>query len=326
MKRKTLRRKQTRKARYHGGAAGPPKKAEAEASASVPRPSPAPPPPLEHMPQLCIGTGQYDKSDPGSIRKIIKAGLAAGYRHIDTADGYGPPEYHAALSDALMTSGVERHKLWITWKSNTITLENIQHAAAQVGGYIDLFLIHHAYSGGRAEQFDIFTAAQARGLIRHFGVSNCENIKILRKIKSKYPIFANQIQAAPPGGIVKPHHARPNARPPTFVAECNALGIAVMLYATMSGVNQSANLYNEEKINLQSFYFENSTKINRYYTQRYIVGQPNVLIVGTTSGSTLPQNMRDFTDTLAQQNLLSEEEMAAIEHFLKQLVLGPMNM
>jgi diketogulonate reductase-like aldo/keto reductase len=182
-----------------------------------------------------------------------------------------------------------------------------------------LYLIHHAYAGGTQEQLTTLVEAQAAGLIRHFGLSNCEDIEVLTELKANYPIFANQIQAVAPGGEVFSH----TMRPPTFVADCNALGIVTMLYASISGISMSPSLYNDPI--MATTYFEISTKINKYYTQKYIVGQSNVLIVGSRSGSTLQRNMVDFTNTLAKQDLLSEDEMTAIEEFLQQVVLGPMN-
>jgi len=303
-------RRRTRKTRRHGGANAAPN------LRPIPNASP--------MPQICIGTGQYDKAHPESIGQIVSSALAAGYRHIDAADAYGPQSYKDALAAAIATSPVPRAALWITWKSDNITLENIQRAADVVGGYVDLYLIHHAYSGGTVAQFTILMEAQRQGLIRHFGLSNCEDIKILRKLRAKYPIFANQIQAAPPGGIIRPHHFKPRPRTPTFIADCNKAGIAVMLFGALSGISESASLYETEK-DLVGFYFENRPKINRYYMETYLLETPNVLIVGTTSGSTLAQNMREFTDTMANRNRLPPDEMVAINDFLLQLELHPMN-
>jgi len=276
--------------------------------------------PLATMPQICVGTAQYSKHNPCTVGPIVSVALAFGYRHIDGAEGYGPAAYRKALGAAIKASCVPRNQIWITWKSDNITSAMITEQIADLKcTYIDLFLIHH--SCGTPEEFAVLQAAQAAGQIRHFGVSNCEDIDQLTELKETYNIFANQIQAGPPDANIG---TRP-ARTPTLVEDCNALGVAVMLYGPISGASMSETLYAPGNEHLAIFSQENAKNLNRYYTQKYVSGKPNVLMVGSTTGRTLPKNIDEFTDTQRATNLLTAPEMAEMEEFLSQIVLSDMS-
>jgi len=275
--------------------------------------------PLATMPQICVGTAQYNKHNPCTVGPIVSVALAFGYRHIDGAQVYGHAPYRKALGAAIKASCVPRNEIWITWKSDTITKATIAQQIADLNcAYIDLFLIHHGC--GTPAQFAVLQAARDAGQIRHFGVSNCEDIEELTRLKETYNIFANQIQAGPPGANI----AGKAQRSRTFVEDCNALGVAVMLYAPISGVITSETLLEEDNMHLLTFAQENSKKLNRYYTQKYVSGKPNVLMVGSTTGHTLPKNIDEFKDTQRGTNLLTAPEMAEMETFLTQIVLNNM--
>ena len=274
---------------------------------------------LATMPQICVGTAQYDKHNPCTIGTIVSVALAFGYRHIDGAEVYGPATYRKALGAAIKASCVPRNQIWLTWKADIISAASIARQITDLNcGYIDLFLIHHGC--GTPAQFAVLEAAQAAGQIRHIGVSNCEDIDELRALKARHNIFANQIQAGPPGATVDGKEDRS----PTFIEDCNAAGIAVMLYATRSGVSMSLTMYENGKEDLLEFIQQNIQNLNKYYTQKYVADRPNVLMVGSTTGRSLPQNMDEFTETLDGTNLLNAPQMAEMEAFLNQIVLANM--
>jgi diketogulonate reductase-like aldo/keto reductase len=323
-----VKRKTRKNNKHRGGAGAPPAEAIAE------------------MPQICVGTAQYNKHNPCTIGPIVSVALAFGYRHIDGAESYGPAAYRKALGAALRASCVPRNQIWLTWKSDNITAASIARQIADLNcAYIDLFLIHHscgtpaqfavleaAQAAGQIRHFGVsncddiddlravLEAAQAAGQIRHFGVSNCDDIDDLRAVKAAHNIFANQIQAGPPAAKVDGKEDRS----PTFIRDCNDAGVAVMLYAPISGATMSETLYEGGNEHLAVFSHENAKNLNRYYTQKYVVGKPNVLMVGSTTGRSLPKNMDEFTDTLRGTNLLKAPEMAEMETFLDQIVLANM--
>ncbi len=288
--------------------------------------APVPPPSanagLAEMPQLCIGTVQ------SGVEKTLPIALRLGYRHLDGADAYGGDKYLSAMKKALKESGIPRNQLWITWKSDDTRHENIQRVINALDcGYIDLFLVHH----GCGEESDMRALQEAQGakLIRYFGVSNCEDLVKLRRLREVYGIYANQIQARPPGGRVTGR----SPMEPDFVEQCNRFGIRVMLFGTMSGVtNLMATLVDtnfNEYLRVDALITPIRSLINKYYIQQFITPENhNVLMVGSSSGNprNLQENLRDITTALspdpAIRYLLTDEQMTETETILKSLTLS----
>lgn len=272
--------------------------------------------PLASMPQICFGTVQ------SNLEHTLPKALEVGYRHIDGADAYESisPGHRKTIRSALanfMAKGHSREELWITWKSDSITSESIQQRIKQLGcTYIDLFLIHHFDNNtlsGNIRMLDELSKAKDAGLIHQFGVSNCEDSETVKKLKGSYDIYANQIQARPPGGQV---HRR-KLMIPDFVAQCNAIGVHCMFFASMSGVSE---VYPE-------WYFDDTIKemINKYYIQRFLKPS-NVLIVASInpSSGSLEENFRNVNTFLRTGKLLEEKEMEAMEKRLKSITLAYM--
>jgi diketogulonate reductase-like aldo/keto reductase len=266
---------------------------------------------LEAMPQLCFGTAQ------ANLEKMLELALRIGYRHIDGADAYSSwqPDYFGTIRQVLKKVSseegkppIKREELWITWKGEPSSIDEIRKNIFDLKcGYIDLYLIH----GWRKQwhMMDILRQAKDEGLIRNYGVSNCENMRDITLLKSDYNIYANQIQARPPSGEVD---RRPQMDK-TFIEQCNDLGIKVMLFATISGYLEGTVL-NPEII----------SEINKYYLQKYIKDKRkgNVLMVSSVSGSSLKTNYDDFKTIESGEKLLSDGQMTKIENELKESTLS----
>ena len=260
---------------------------------------------LESMPQLCFGTAQ------ANLEKMLELALQIGYRHIDGADAYfeWQPDYFGTIRRVLEKvyseaeePPIKRKELWITWKGEPKSIEEIRDTISKLNcEYIDLYLIH----GWRKQwpMMDILRQAKVEGLIRNYGVSNCENMEDITRLKSEYDIYANQIQARPPSGKIE---GRPRMDK-IFIEKCNELGIKVMLFATISGY-LGGTVLNPEIIN----------EINRYYLQKYIKGTGNVLMVSSVSGSSLKTNYDNFKTIESVDKLLSDGQMTEIEVELKK--------
>ena len=271
------------------------------------------------MPQLCFGTAQYINSD---FEKILTDAIQIGYNHIDGADVYGDIKYRKIIKHCLKT--IERDNIWLTWKSDDITIENINKTIIDLDcKYIDLFLIHHWDNKTMEENkltLDILIEAQKQGLIHHYGLSNCENIDNIHILRQKpYNIYANQIQARPQppllqtDGKIKEQVLSRENWTSNFVNECNELGVKVMLYGTISGFMNQNNFT----------MFENVENINKYYIQKYInTKNQNVLMVASTSGNTLKTNYDDFNTIISGKELLHADKMIEIEVQLKNLTLS----
>lgn len=96
------------------------------------------------VPALGFGTAGMDSDK--ERRRAISAALAAGYRHIDTAQMY---ESEGAVGDAIRDADIAREKLFITTKltrnnrAHNAVLDSTQNSLDRLNlGYVDLLLIH----------------------------------------------------------------------------------------------------------------------------------------------------------------------------------------
>jgi diketogulonate reductase-like aldo/keto reductase len=197
---------------------------------------------LKKMPQLCFGTAQRN------INLTVPKALELGYKHIDGAELYqciskeNHTTYKNIIKEEIKKYG--RNELWITWKDDNIKLEKIKKIINELDcNYIDLFLVHN--SCGTENDFIELKKAKNEGLIRFYGISNCEDLKIVKELKEKHDIYANQIQARPPKGKV---YGRELFSPENFIEECNNLGVIIMLYGSMSAISDIRWHLNDEII------------------------------------------------------------------------------
>ena len=150
------------------------------------------------------------------------------------------------------------------------------------------------------------------GLIRFYGVSNCEDIAKIHELKTRHNIYANQVQARPPHGKIS---GRQSLDFQHFVSECNKIDVKIMLFASISAVFNS---------DLIGWLLEKKPEINKYYIQKYIKDTLNVLIVGSVSGDSLELNLKDINSIIKDNQILSESEITEIEQNLSNTTLAHM--
>ena len=137
------------------------------------------------IPKLGFGTWQIEDGEVG--RKAVSAALDVGYRHIDTARGYGN---EATVSRAIADSGIPRDEIFVTTKlpaelkSHTEAHASFEKSLAALGmDYVDLYLIHAPWpwdemgadcSSGNAEAWRAIEEIYTQGRARAIGVSNFE--------------------------------------------------------------------------------------------------------------------------------------------------------
>ena len=262
---------------------------------------------LETMPKLCFGTAQ------DNLDKMLKLALDHGITHIDGAEGYQYGKSHGIIRECIKL--IPRENLWITWKADKITVEMIKAIITKLScGYIDTFLVHHDSSCIAEDDFVQLQKAQKDGLIRFFGVSNCENFERIQYLRENYGISTIQIQSRPPGGEIK-------YRPKTesdFIEKCNGIGINVMLFASVSGIIGIDDL-TDYSIFTEIYEQHN---INKYYLQKYCYRTNNVLIISSVSGSSIKQNKEDSDAIERGDKLLDDSKMKDIETKLLRLTLN----
>ena len=124
------------------------------------------------MPLLGFGTWQIDDADATDATLFA---LEAGYRHIDTATGYGN---EAGIGRALATSGVPRESVFLTTKMPPDHVgrerRTLEESLTKLGvDHVDLWLVHWPPNGGAApEAWQEFVRARTDGLATAIGVSN----------------------------------------------------------------------------------------------------------------------------------------------------------
>jgi 2,5-diketo-D-gluconate reductase A len=127
------------------------------------------------IPQLGLGVWQVDA---GITAKVVGWGIKAGYRLIDTAEGYNNEE---GVGEAIRAAEVARGELFITSKlrngthQRDLALRAFDDTMRKLGiDQLDLFLIHWPVpsQGKYVEAWKTLVELRDAGRIRSIGVSN----------------------------------------------------------------------------------------------------------------------------------------------------------
>jgi diketogulonate reductase-like aldo/keto reductase len=158
----------------------------------------------------CVGFGTWQTPDGKIAVESVKAALAAGYRHIDTAAIYGNEE---SVGAAVKESGVPRKEIFITtklWNDDhgyENTLRAFDASMKKLGlEYLDLYLVHwpnpvkfrKSWKETNAGTWKAFEELYKAGKIRAIGVSNFRghHIDAVLETASVAPMV-NQIRLCP---------------------------------------------------------------------------------------------------------------------------------
>ena len=158
----------------------------------------------------CIGFGTW-RTPAGDVAvNAVKEAIKAGYRHIDTAEGYRNEE---SVGIAVKESGVPREELFITSKLDNgmhgydNTMAAFEETMKKLDmDYLDLFLIHwpnpkkfrETWQQTNAETWKAFEELYKAGRIKAIGISNFRphHIEELLKTAEIVP-QVNQIRLCP---------------------------------------------------------------------------------------------------------------------------------
>ena len=131
-----------------------------------------------------LGYGTYKTAADEEGLQMIKDAIKAGYRHIDTAQGY---KNEHLVGQAIRESGIPRNQFFVTtkvWNDNKgyeKTKESIEGSLNKLNiDYIDLLLIHWPIPQGKNDEWkklnqETWKAMEEyydAGLIKAIGVSN----------------------------------------------------------------------------------------------------------------------------------------------------------
>ncbi|HXY74237.1 MAG TPA: aldo/keto reductase [Dehalococcoidales bacterium] len=135
-----------------------------------------------------IGFGTYQLSI-NQAELGVKEALKAGFRHIDSAEGYNNEE---GTGKGIKAAGVSRDDIFVTtklfpgykqWgapeKNYKQTVEMLKNQLQDLQlDYVDLYLIHAPLSELRLEQWRAFIELKKSGLTKHIGVANYNEERI----------------------------------------------------------------------------------------------------------------------------------------------------
>ncbi|GJE99050.1 aldo/keto reductase [Phanerochaete sordida] len=197
------------------------------------------------MPGVAAGCWLGVDGDVTATKEMCLNALKVGYRHLDTAPGYGNERY---VGEAIRESGIPREEIFVTTKLghfHDVRGSFEDSLAALDVGYIDLYLIHwpqthekktEPWNPGRVLSFDEhpnFVDAWrdmedllATGKVRALGVCNFSAAHLETLLAHARVVPAvNQVEAHP----CLPQHA--------LQAACAARGIRLCAYAPFAQGN-----------------------------------------------------------------------------------------
>ena len=138
------------------------------------------------LPQLGMGVWEVD---PEITARVVRDGIAAGFRLIDTAEGYNNEE---GVGEAIRTGGVPRSELFITSKlrngahDRDSALKAFDATMKALGlEQLDMFLIHWPVpaQGKYVEAWKTLIEIKSQGRVKSIGVSNFNADHLERIIK-----------------------------------------------------------------------------------------------------------------------------------------------
>ena len=169
--------------------------------------------PSDPLPALGLGT--YDITDPDRCRTAVATALEAGYRQVDTAEGY---DNERAVGAGIDAADVPREDVFLATKVSPENLAagdlkaHARDSADRLGvDVIDLLYVHwpiRAYDPAAtlAALEDLYD----EGLVRHVGLSNFRLDQLEEALERlDAPLFAHQVECHP---YLQQTHLRAHAR------------------------------------------------------------------------------------------------------------------
>jgi len=147
-----------------------------------------------------VGVGTWNIGGD-TVREAVRAGLDAGYTHVDTAEGY---KNEAEIGDVL--ADYDRDDLFLTSKvlpknlNYDSVIESCEASLDKLGtDYLDLYLIHWPNPAvSLRETLDAMATLHDQGKVRNVGVSNFSAYQLsCAQHVSDVPIAVNQIEFHP---------------------------------------------------------------------------------------------------------------------------------
>lgn len=188
-----------------------------------------------HIPFVGLGTYLIENNLVGSV---VKDAINIGYRHIDTAEGYGNEEgVGRGIRAGLTENNLNRKDIFVTtklwpgnpaWgqtaKTTQTTIDSLNQSLDRLGlDYVDLYLIHAPYlAEDRLAQWKGIVELQQQGKAKAVGVSNF-NITHIEELKT----------AGLPTPAVNQIELHPWSQKPKLVSYLSDNGITPIAYSSL---------------------------------------------------------------------------------------------
>jgi diketogulonate reductase-like aldo/keto reductase len=146
-----------------------------------------------------LGLGVWEVPDGPQAESAVRWALEAGYRHVDTAQGYGN---EASVGRGLRAAGVARDDVFVTTKfvpgRGRDPVRELELSLGRLGmDAVDLYLVHWP-KGGPTRAWRGMEHAHERGLARAIGVSNYNRRELGRVLAAAdVPPVVNQVEFSP---------------------------------------------------------------------------------------------------------------------------------
>ncbi|WP_235783514.1 aldo/keto reductase [Amycolatopsis orientalis] len=249
------------------------------------------------MSRLGLGTIQFTgdpdrwgpPADPAGATEVLRTAVELGVTHIDTADCYGPHTCEELIADALhpyddslvlaTKGGIRRTHPdeWDHYGHPDYLTTCIGHSLTRLRrDTIDLYYLHRIDPRiPLADQLGALIDAHQHGKIRHIGLSKV-TVAQLRHAQSLTPIAAVQNYTDP-------------ANPDIEVRElCRLQDIAYVPYRPFDG---GRRLHGTE---------QPQPAVKELFREHLRDGPHTLLIPGTRSMAHLRQNVKSFTENIAE--------------------------
>jgi diketogulonate reductase-like aldo/keto reductase len=148
------------------------------------------------IPTLALGVWQTPEGS--QTKDAVRWSLELGYRHIDTAQGYGNEE---SVGEGFRQSGLDRSEVFITTKFYPGSEDPVREIEASLQRlrleYVDLYLVHWPQRGP-TWAWPGMEQARSLGYARSIGVSNFDVTELDQVFAvATSPPIANQINLNP---------------------------------------------------------------------------------------------------------------------------------
>jgi 2,5-diketo-D-gluconate reductase A len=255
------------------------------------------------IPQFGFGVFQIE---PSRTAEAVRMAFDAGYRHIDTAQGYGNEE---GVGQAVRESGLPREELFVTTKlinnrhGHDEAIAALDESLQKLGlDYVDLYLIHwpRPHADRYVETWRAFEKILSDGKARSIGVSNFQVPHLERLAAETGTVPAvNQIELHP---LLQQSQLRDYHREHGIVTEA------------WSPIGKGGDLLREERlVSLGDKYGKSPAQI----VLRWQIQLDNIVFPKSVTPSRIRENIDVFDFEL------SDDDMATIGELDSGTRLGP---